>query len=254
MRSLELVALGCGDARNEVRYTLALRDCLPDADLRLRLLDISHILLAAAQSEAQLYLSGARVDVKTLHANFHRLPRYPELAQSPPSRSPRIWTMLGYTASNLDDEREFFENLALCSRPGDLALLDLQLACAPSTDPEAIQRLDPGLREDFKAEDYLQWMTGPFRRHTRGFERIEVSRCLAGSSVPGSYTINWQAQITLRSGEIRNFLMGKVKRFDPEQLAAWLLSRGWQHVVTRRYGISGTLTSAAMLLRRTEPA
>lgn len=249
-RSIELVALGCGDARNEVRFTLALRDCLPRAELRLRLLDISHVLLAAAQAEATLYLADSAVTVTTLHANFHRLTRYPELAQSSPSRSPRIWTMLGYTVSNLDAEAEFFQNLALCSRPGDLALLDLQLACAPASDPEAIQRLDPGLREDFKAEDYLQWMTGPFRRHTKGFERIEVARCLAPSAVPGSYTINWQAQITLRSGEARSFLMGKVKRFDPEELAAWLLQRGWQHVVTRRYGISGTLSSAAMLLQR----
>lgn len=254
VRALEIVALGCGDARNEVRFTLAMRDCLPDSDLRLRLLDISHILLAAAQSEAQLCLSGARVDVKTLHANFHRLTRYPELAQSTSSRPPRIWTLLGYTVSNLDDEAEFFQNLAVCSRTGDLALLDIQLACAPADDPEAIQRLDPGLRQDYKTEDYFQWMTGPFRRHMKGFERSDASRVLGISSVPGSYTINWQAEISLRSGEVRNFVMGKFKRFDPEQLAAWLLKRGWQHVITRRYGISGTFTSAAMLLRRTEPA
>lgn len=245
---VEIIALGCGDARIEVRFALHLRQAMPQVDMQLRLLDISHVLLAAAHDEAVRGLAGSRVEVTTMHANFHRLPRYTELALAPSSRTRRIWTLCGYTVSNLDSEAAFFDNLGACSRPDDLLLLDLQLAAGSPEDVASGTCQDPLLKAEYSVDDYLPWLTDPFARHCTGFSSVEISRQFEVGVVPGSYAINWHAKVLLTTGAQRSFVVARSRRYSLPLLLEWMSSRGWAQVSARAYGPNAR--AAAVLLTR----
>lgn len=245
----ELIALGCGDGRNEIRLAASLRDRLPRTPLRVCLLDISHVLLTAANAAAQKTLTPLGVETITLHANFHRLARYSELTQADTSRTRRIWTLFGYTLSNLDDEPPFFATLDACAKAGDLLLLDLQTVWAPADQPDLVRARDPGLRRD-AGQTHERWLTSAFHTHCRDLLDVQVSRQLeTATAVPGSYAINWQAQVRTRSSaQPRLFNLARSRRYDPEKLAQWLAGRGWGNPRTLTYGAGEQPRQAVLLL------
>lgn len=246
----EVIALGCGDGRNEIRLTSRLRDLAPRLPLRLCLLDISHLLLTEANSEAQRVLSPRGVDVMTLHANFLRLARYPELTGAGAARPRRVWTLFGYTLSNLEDEPQFFDTLAACAQPGDVLILDFQLTHAPADQPDLVQRRDPGLRPDAPVDEHVRWLTSAFRKHTKDLQSIDVSRHLdTAVSVPASYAINWQAKVRIGS-HVRLFQLARSRRYDADRLAAWLTSRGWGGASVTAYGAGEQPRQAVLVLQR----
>lgn len=250
--SAEVIALGCGDGRNEIRLTDRLREGAARLPLRLCLLDISHLLLTEANNEAQRMLGGREVEVVTLHANFHRLARYPELNGASGPRPRRIWTLFGYTLSNLEAEPPFFDTLEACAQTGDWLLLDFQLTHAPAEQPELVRARDPGLRPDAPVADHLRWLTSPFVKLCRDYAGMEVVRLLdTAVPVPGSYAINWRAEVRLRTGQTRVFGLARSRRYDAGRLTEWLVGRGWGRPTVLTYGAGEQPRQAVLLLQRT---
>jgi SAM-dependent methyltransferase len=142
---LDVIGLGCGDAKEEVRLARHLGEVR--ADLRLYLLDISQPLLSVAFKHAADSLSDVRsLQVFAIQGDFHHLPRYAPLL-SPPGRPQRrhVACMFGNTFANLHNEILFVRNSLLALQPGDLFLLNVPLALAPADRPDEIMARDPRL-------------------------------------------------------------------------------------------------------------
>lgn len=248
---IDLISLGPGDGELETRFAQALVSEQPGEipDLRFYLLDISQPLLSKAHRRAKDKLDAKRgVTVVGMWGNFHYLPLYEQLFYSPAKRR-RIFTLLGYTMSNLDDERRFFRESLRGALPGDFALIDFQVNFAPADQPDLIRKLDPALTSPPPAT-WAKWITGPFRRYTPHYRDVQASFQLdLDTSVPGSYALN--AMITALAPEgTRQFTFARTRRYDPDRLTKCLASLGWQRVEYVRFGSTATRNPALMLLRK----
>ncbi len=249
---LDINALGPGDGKSEVALVGQLLDLLPAGDMRLHLLDVSHPLLVASWNLALATFQGRHVDVLALHGDFHKLTLFEPLQAGSNARSRRrLYTFLGYTLANLDNEIRFFESLTACSAPGDLCLVDLQTAFATPDKPDEIKTKDPSLKGS-PPRAYVEWMTGPIRRYGRGVRDVTLEYDLGTECViPGSYEINLVANVELFTGQRKRFVVGRVKRYNPERLGEALRARGWSVESVRLYGGPTGKGAALMLLRRT---
>jgi transcriptional regulator with XRE-family HTH domain len=249
---VDVVGLGVGDGKNETRLVQAIAELRPrPAALSLKLLDISHTLVSTASKHATETLAPHQVPVVALHANFHDLARYPVLQCTPQSAHlRRVYTLLGYTMANLDNEVRWFEDLTSCTAAGDLAVLDFQLGYGPPEDADALWRQDPGLKGGMPS-GYQGWLSGPIRRHcpnagTIEFETKLQTQCL----VPGAYELQAVARVRLPDGAERRFTVFRNRRYDAERLAQCLERLGWECLASLKYGVGATKTAAVMLLRR----
>lgn len=253
---VDVIALGAGDGRAEVRFSQHLLDHLPTnspLQLKLKLLDISHALLGSAYRHAVDLLEPRGVQIQTLHADFHHLVRYPELHYTAPGsmRRPRVFLMLGNTIANVDNELRFFQQLYDSAAPGDLAVVDCQLVAAPSDRPDEIRRLDGTIRDGKPSVEHAAWLAGPFRRHCHNVKDVEISVELRQQcAVPGSYEADAVAKVHSFDGTTRRFSAWRVRRYDPERLATSLRELGWEKELLLRYGPDGKSAAAVMLLRR----
>lgn len=243
-------ALGCGDGKTEVMLVEQMLPHLPAASkLDLFLVDISHALLNAADKHAAERLREVRV--RTLHGNFHELPRYPMLTQ--PRDRRRLYTMLGGTLVNLRDELRFFRDTLSCCASGDWFLCDILVAYGSPDEPEQIRRTDPALLNKVRPA-HASWLAGPLRRYCRGIADVEFHLELdTRSPIPGSYGLDFIATVKMHGGlPDRRFLMWKTRRYDPRQLAESLESVGWQAELTLPYGpeFDGRKMMALMLFRK----
>lgn len=251
-RGLDVHALGPGDGRSETRLCQYLADAMPaPPDLQLYLLDISPVMLNVAFRHAADLLVRRRVAVFSVLGNFHEVGRIPCMAYRPAgAERRRLYTLLGWTVSNLADEVRFFRELGTCAAPGDCVALDVGCARAPSTDPAAIREAEPALRLG-APDTHYEWLSGPIRRHTRGAEEVRFRIDLIPHGlVPGSYELDWIAEVRMRDGSQREFLVLRGKRYDPGQLSAWLRTQGWSVELCERYGPPGARHMAMLLLRR----
>lgn len=248
---LDINALGPGDGKSEVALVGHLLDLLPTGDLRLHLLDVSHPLLVASWNLALSTFQSRHIDVLAMHGDFHELALYEPLQAGPNARTRhRLYTFLGYTLANLDNEIRFFETLAACSAPGDLCLVDLQTAFGSPDKPDEIRVKDPSLKGT-PPRAYAEWMTGPIRRYGRGVRDVTLEHDLCTECVvPGSYEINLIAHVELTTGQRKRFVVGRFKRYDPTRLGDSLKARGWAVESVRLYGGPTGKGAALMLLRR----
>lgn len=248
---LDVAALGAGDGQSEVRLVEAIaRGRAPAVDLRLYLLDISHTMLSVAHNHAKRALAAAGVAIYALHANFHEMERYPILRAESAQRRRRLYVLLGGTCTNLDNEVRFFQQLWQCAAPDDLCLVDFQLAYAPADRADEVRRLDPVLASQALGAN-RQWLVGPIERHCQGVASVELRVDLTTHCpVPGSYELDFVAQVKMRDGIERHFLTARSKRYDAERLATCLAELGWEMVSTLKYGVGPQKTAAVMLLRR----
>lgn len=248
---VDVTALGSGDGRSEVRLVQALasaRGARPD--LKLYLLDISHTLLTAAHKHATATLGSSVSEVFALHINFHDLARYPVLHSPRTGRRRRLYTLLGGTMANLDNEVRFFQDLGHCAAAGDLCVIDIQLAYGPAERPDEIRRKDPPLAGPYDPP-HLKWITGPLERHCHGLASINLRIDLTTHCpVPGSYELNNICHVKMRDGLERRYMVFRVKRYDAERLEQCLDGLGWQCLATLKYGVGAEKTAAVMLLRR----
>ena len=252
--AVDVIGLGAGDGRAEVRFTQHLLDHLPaGSPLQLKLLDISHALLGTAYRHAVDMLEPRGVPIQTLHADFHHLANFPQLHYRAPGvpQRPRVFLLLGNTLANVDNELRFFQQLHSASVEGDLAVIDCQLAAAPPDRPDEIRRLDATIREGKPSEEHAEWLAGPFLRHCRDAVDVQISVELRSQcAVPGSYEADAVAKVRGADGTIRRFSAWRVRRYDPELLATSLRELGWKKELLLRYGPDGKNAAAVLLLRR----
>lgn len=245
----DVIALGSGDGKCETRLTKRLAELLPaQPELRLYLLDISHALIHTAYQHATNELPG--IAVIPLHGDLYQLPQYPSFAhRAPHDLRTRIWTFIGNTFSNLTDELAFMTDLASCARPGDFAVIDVDIAWAPAADLAAVRAADPVCNRPL-GTIADRWLTGPIRRHCRGVREVNVTseptnRC----PVPGSYQHNFVAAVRLQDGSERRYTVMRSKRYDPELLAQTIDDLGWEQIQILRFG-PGVDRHALLVFRR----
>ena len=245
---LDINALGAGDGRSEVRLCEELLALDPSLDLRLHLLDISHPLLHAAYEHARSVL-GDRVQVATLHGNFHYLGRFSVLLpQGSPARR-RVYSLVGHTMSNLDNEVAWIRDHLGLAGPGDLMIADYSEAYASPDDPESIKALDPPLSMGVPAA-HMDWLLGPIRRYGREVADINLAIELNPyCPMPGSYELATYATVRRRDGSSQRYLLTRVRRYHTDKLKSCLQALGWAWQTSISYGSTGRAVVA--LLRRT---
>ena len=112
--------------------------------------------------------------IVALHGNFHDLPKYPLYSEKDVRTRTRVFTMLGCTLANLDNEVRFFRDTMSSAVQGDFFLTDFTNTYASAESPEQIRAADPhylsGIREATKS-----WLAGPLYRYHKGISEIEVS-------------------------------------------------------------------------------
>ena len=234
-KPIDLNALGPGDGRTEVSLAVELLNRM-SVPMRLHLLDISHPLLVIAYQRATEKL-GDRAEVMTLHGDFHHIWRYPVFLPSPGTTQTRrrIYTMLGVTMANLDNEVSFVRDQLGLAAEGDFCVLDYQRAYAPPTEPDRIRQIDPPLARGATA--HSSWMTGPLLRYCSDVARLESDVQLnTRTNVEGSYEIDFFITVHPRIGAPHKHLVFKNKRYDAEKLRALFADYGWTILCDLPYG------------------
>ncbi len=249
---MDLIALGPGDGEQETRFSQALvslQGQRAHADLRLYLLDISQPLLSRAHRHAKDKLDAIRgVTVIGMWGNFHHLPLYEQIFYSPAKRR-RIFTMLGFTLQNLDDEPRFFRDSLRCAVPGDLLFVDFSVVFAAADQPALIRQQDPVLNKPVP-ELISTWLSGPFRRYLESKE-VRISYHLdVDCPVPGSYSLDSMVRVRDMFDGEKEFGFARFRRYAPQGLTKWLAGLGWEQILFRQFGPSNRSQPALMLLRK----
>ena len=257
---LDVVALGPGSGRNEVRLVEQLLGQAGHGDVRLYLLDISQPLLSVAYRNAAETLADRGGVVFAIQGNFHHLPRYGQLLYSPQrAHRRRLITMLGHTFSNLENELRFVRNSLVGFAPGDLLLLDVRLAYAAPEQPQEILDKDPGIQPVRRGQNsalrqrWDDFFAGPIRRYGTSKVDVEITRVLdLGCPVPGSYGVDARARVRMPDGEEREYSVYYSRRYDVNKLTHALSREGWDLVEKWTYG--GDVNPCALcLLRKSGP-
>lgn len=233
---VDVVAIGSGDGRAEVCLTRALAQ--RHLAQRLYLLDISHSLLTRAHEHAALVLQPEGVRVEAVHGNFHELQRY-SMLHAGPGKPRRLYTLLGATIANLADELRFFRDLRSCSAPGDMALVDFQVAHDP---PEH----DPTLRAGAIPKIFFDWHAGPLRRNNPDVRSVTMQPELHPGRLAGSYIIFSIATTMMADGSTRTYRVMSSARYRADDLAQALSATGWRSIHVAPYDAR----TASMLLQR----
>ncbi len=198
-----------------------------------------------------ILIRSAHAAIYPIHGDFYELPRYPVLAyRSPSDTRTRVWVFIGNTLGNLVDELRFFADLDACARPGDFALVHVQVVWAPAQDLDEVRRADPVIRKGIP-ELLARWLTGPVHRHCRGLGSVSASvdvtnRC----PIPGSYELQFIGNVTMQDGSKRRFMLGRGRRYDAKMFAAALSDLGWKPLSVLPFGPEPP-RCALLLLRRT---
>ena len=243
---LDVIGLGCGDGKDEVRLTQCLLEHHKNRNLRLYLLDISQPLCCAAYRHAAEALADrTTVSVYAIQGNFHNLQRYTTLLHSPErSHRRRIVCMFGNTFANLQNEIMFVRNSLLGFAPGDFLLLNVPATMARADDPEEILRKDRRLAGRPAAETMSAALSTQdrmfcelLRRYIPGLKSTEIKSVLdfAACPVPGSYAADIRANVKMTSGEVKHFSIAYLKRYDQDRLDETMRQEGWRAVAHWRY-------------------
>ncbi len=229
---LDVIALGPGDGKTEVRFVQRLLEHYPDPSIRFYLVDASQPLLSRGFKHAMDTLDDQPgLFVCAIQGNFHHLARYTQLHYSPArSHRRRIYTLLGGTLGNLENEPEFFRHSLVAAAPGDLLLLDFTLAVPDPKDTNDIWKRDPALRKPITAL-HERWLRGPLQRYCVDITDAKLSYDLDVSRpVPGSYGLNFMADVRILGGLTHRFCLWSVRRYELMQLVSSLRVLGWETV------------------------
>lgn len=254
---IDVMALGSGDGKHEVRLVQHLlanaeRRQGAGADTRLFLLDISQPLLSSAYQHAAETLGKRGVYTCAIQGNFHHWPQYAQFHHSAErSHRRRIAVMFGNTLGNLDNEARFFRHTLIGFAPGDLLLLDVQLAYGSPDHPDEIMRNDPAFTRGLTPL-HKEWLGGPLMRYCRGAQEVEFTCKLdLACQIPGCYTVDTLATVKLKDGREKRFSVFRFKRYDPQRLADMLRHLGWELLEEIRFGsVPSAPTDCVLLLRR----
>ncbi len=235
---LDVIGLGCGDGRDEVRLAQCLLEQTASRNLRLYLLDISQPLCCTAYRHAAHVLGDHRaVSIYAIQGSFHNLQRYSQLLATPQrAHRRRIVCMFGNTFANVDNEVLFVRNSLVGFSPGDLLLLTVGQAMGPVEKPEEILRKDPRLSqkvpEGAGLSRFDQQLIDVVSRYVEGTRSVELSSALDRTAcvVPGSYSAEIRATAKLSSGDTKQFSIARLRRYDRALLDEMMHSEGWEPV------------------------
>jgi len=253
---LDVVSLGSGDGKHEVRlvqHLLAHSDHRHGMalDTRLFLLDISQPLLSSAYQHAAETLGKRGIYICAVQGNFHHWPQYTQFHYSAErSHRRRIAVMLGNTLGNLDNEARFFQHTLIGFAPGDLMMLDVQLAYGSPDNPDEIMRNDLAFTRGLTPL-HKEWLGGPLMRYCRGIQEIEFQCKLdLACQIPGCYTVDTLATVKLKGGREKRFSVFRFKRYQPQRLADMLRHLGWELLSEAPFGPTPSAPAHSVLLLR----
>ena len=239
---LDVIGLGCGDGKDEVRLTQCLLEHHSNRNLRLYLLDISQPLCSLAYRNAAESLGDrSTVSVYAIQGSFHNLQRYTPLLHLPErSHRRRVVCMFGNTFANLQNEIMFVRNSLLGFAPGDFLLIGVPATVAPASDTKQILSRDRRLSGQIPKDQQPtqdRHLLDLLRRYIPGIKSIELAPTLDFDvcSIPGSYAADIRASVKLSSGDTKQFSVLYSKRYDQEQLDLKMSKEGWLPVANWRY-------------------
>lgn len=250
--TLDIYALGSGDARRETTFAqYCLEHVTSPSYLRMHLLDISHTILMEGYNYAKQHIAKLGATVWAMHGNFHHLSGYPMFETRKKGNSVRVFSMLGNTLANLDNEVRFFRDTLSGCVPGDYFLADFTVAHASADSPDEIRQKDPVLRTPVPAAR-ANWLGGPLRRYCKELRDVEFSVELdTQCPIRGSYETLYVATASMIGGmPPRRFVMFRCKLYDPTKLVESLASIGWQCELLTPYAGNDRNKIMLMLLRK----
>lgn len=255
---VDLIAIGCGDAKREVKLTESLIKYSAQhniQDIRVFLLDISHSLLIEGHNHAKAVLGDRVKNILALHGNFHDLSQYPLFTANDLRTRCRVFTLLGCTLANLDHEVRFFRDTMSAAAPGDFFIADYTNAYASPEDPEKIRALDPAFQASMR-DSHQRWLGGPIYRYCKGMRSIDFALEVSTDCiVRGSYELTYVANVNMEKDlPRRRFVVQRVRRYDSALLEDCLTRTGWKPVRRSPYGGNDQSNLTLLALRRTSPA
>lgn len=254
---LDVIALGPGDGKNEVRLVQHLLGVFDQPSIRFYLVDASQPLLCRAFKHAVDTLDDQRgVFVCAIQGNFHHLARYTQLHYTPArSHRRRIYTLFGGTLGNLEHEPQFFRSALAAAMPGDLLLIDVGLVRAPADCPDEIRKQDPVFKQPVPSA-HERWLGGPIWRYCIGVSDVKFSYQLdTDRPIAGSYGLQVVADVKATGSSPRRFTMWNVRRYSVPELARSLSNLGWDLVGQLPFGSAeGRPQSLLTFQRRVAPA
>lgn len=253
---LDIIALGPGDGKTEVRLVQRLQEHYQQPSIRFYLVDASQPLLGRAFKHAMDTLDDQQgLFVCAIQGNFHHLARYTQLHYSPArSHRRRVYTLLGGTIGNLENEPQFFRHAMVAAAPGDLLVLDFTLSATESRHADAIYRSDPALSHPIPAL-HERWLKGPLVRYCAGLTDVSFTYELdTDRPIHGSYGLQFIAEVRSIGGSLRRFCMWNVRRYSLQELLLSLRKVGWESVGQFPYGgaESGRPSALVILQKRHE--
>lgn len=160
------------------------------------------------------------------------------------------------TIGNLDNEARFFQHTLIGFAPGDMLLLDVQLASGAPERSDEIRRKDKLLLTGFQP-GHKAWLAGPLRRYMADVVDVDLEPRLDVHSnvVPGCYTIDTVAKVKMKGGREKQFSIFRFKRYDPSRLADMLRHLGWELLTQSPFGPDPNApVQTLMLFRRISPS
>ena len=202
-RSINVISLGSGEARQEQRLVQTLIRQNSTQKVYLFLVDASHPMLNVGFSECKkVFASYPEVKSLAMYQNFMELPQNKKFLQaiSKPNQV-NLLTMLGCTFANLEQEMLFLRNTLGAFPSKTMLLIDIITPYGASDNVEEIKQNDPqfSARRPYSgpAEEHL---ATPFIQHHRKvreardvkfFPVLDNRTC----NLKGSYTVEVKAQI-----------------------------------------------------------
>ena len=252
---IDLIALGPGDGKSEVRLAQCVHSECERPNLRFYLLDASQPLLSRAFKHAvDTFSDEPGIFVCGIQGNFHHLPRYTQLHYTPArSHRRRVYLMLGNTIGNIDHEPQFFQSAFSGAAPGDILLFDADYAFATSGDPDEIRHKDPALQKPVP-EGHQRWLGGPIKRYCQDAQSIEFDfRLDTNRPLAGSYGLQFIATVNLPGKRTKEFCMLQVRRYEPQALVRCLRGFGWDSVGIFPFTGSETRPRGLLMFRKQLP-
>ena len=252
---LDVIALGPGDGKTEVRLVEHILEEGERPSVRFYLFDVSQPLLSRAFKHAvDTFSDQPKIFVCGIQGNFHHLPRYMQLHYTPArSHRRRVYVLVGNTIGNIDHEPQFFQSAFAGAVPGDILLFDIQYAFSASDNAADIERLDPALQKPIP-EAHQRWLAGPIERYCRDVQDIKFSwRVDTNRPLPGSYGLQFMAQLTLPGMQHKSFHMFNVRRYAVEGLVRCLQRLDWEHVGLLPFSSSKARPRGLLMFRKKLP-
>jgi len=237
---MSVVALGAGNAQQETGLVSALARSRipPDIDgepsIEFFLVDSSVSLLTEGYELATEQLASFSIPVCAIEGDFNRLPTFSDMFSA---RGPRrkLFTLLGYTVGNLDNELAFLRDCLICANRGDLLLIDFVLRDDDGKDVQASLKHDPmaGILASggtVKTNKLVAFLAGPVARHY-GEDTVGVGiRAVSDSGViPNSYSVEFWASVDTPDGT-KQFITAGWRRYQLKPLCAAFERLGWKTV------------------------